>query len=82
MKVSVVYASATDQVWLDVDVEPEATILNAISCSGILKVFPEIDLSNQKVGVFGKIRTLDSELAEGERVEVYRAVTRIENSLS
>ncbi|CAM4441150.1 RnfH family protein [Vibrio astriarenae] len=78
MKVSVIYADIHQQVWLDTEVEPEATLLNAISTCGILRLFPEIDLHQQKVGVFGKIRSLDSHVDEGDRVEIYRAVTIID----
>ena len=36
---------------------------------------PEIDLENQKVGIFGKITKLDAIVADGNRVEVYRPIT-------
>jgi putative ubiquitin-RnfH superfamily antitoxin RatB of RatAB toxin-antitoxin module len=49
-----------------------ATILQAIQASGVLAHHPEIDLSTQKVGVFGKIRKLDAALTDHDRVEIYR----------
>jgi putative ubiquitin-RnfH superfamily antitoxin RatB of RatAB toxin-antitoxin module len=49
-----------------------ATVREAIDASGILARHPEIDLSVQKVGVFGRIRTLDATLADHDRVEIYR----------
>jgi putative ubiquitin-RnfH superfamily antitoxin RatB of RatAB toxin-antitoxin module len=49
-----------------------ATVREAIDGSGILTRHPEIDLSVQKVGVFGKIRALDATLADHDRVEIYR----------
>jgi uncharacterized protein len=48
------------------------TVREAIEASGLLARFPEIDLNVQKVGVFGKIRTLDEVLADRDRVEIYR----------
>jgi uncharacterized protein len=51
-----------------------ATVLDAIQASGILARHPETDLSTQKVGVFGKIRKLDSMLADHDRVEIYRGL--------
>ena len=72
MKVSVVYALPDEQVWLSVDVDHSATVLGAIQVSNILDMFPAIDLDKQKVGIFGKSTKLDSELKEGDRVEIYR----------
>ncbi len=72
MRVSVVYALPDEQVWLSVDVDHTATVLSAIQVSNILEMFPSIDLDKQKVGIFSKLTKLDSELKEGDRVEIYR----------
>lgn len=75
MKVGIAYALPNRQVWFDVDVPDDgATIRDAIERSGILKQFPDIDLEQQKVGVFGKVGTLDTALASGDRVEIYRPI--------
>jgi uncharacterized protein len=49
-----------------------ATVREAIEASGVLRVHQDIDLSRQKVGVFGKLQTLDAALAAFDRVEIYR----------
>ncbi|MBF9002977.1 MULTISPECIES: RnfH family protein [Vibrio] len=72
MKVSVVYALPSEQVWLPINVPDDATVLTAIHQSKILEVFPDIDLQAQKVGVFGKVSPLTHELKNGDRVEIYR----------
>ncbi|QIA63177.1 RnfH family protein [Vibrio astriarenae] len=82
MRASVIYANQKDQLWLDVDVTSPATLLTAITASNIVRLFPEIDLETQKVGVFGKIKPLDSELVEGDRVEIYRPITFEDTELS
>ena len=38
----------------------------------MLERFPQIDLNDNKVGVFGKLTKLDAELRSGDRVEIYR----------
>jgi hypothetical protein len=43
------------QVWLKLDVPEGSTVLQAIERSGLLDLFPEIDLERQKVGIFGKV---------------------------
>lgn len=75
MNVGVAYADESRQVWLKLDVPEGSTVLDAIERSGLLTEFPEIDLSKQKVGIFGKITKLNAVLEEGARVEVYRPIT-------
>ena len=75
MNVGVAYATTTQQVWVKIDVPEGSTVREAIERSGMLKRFPEIDLTKQKVGVFGKVAKLDAPLEEGARVEIYRGVT-------
>lgn len=75
MKVSVTYALPDRQSWLDVDVPEQATVRDAIEASGIVRVFPALDLSTQKVGVFGKPVSLEARLEAGQRVEIYRPIT-------
>jgi putative ubiquitin-RnfH superfamily antitoxin RatB of RatAB toxin-antitoxin module len=74
MNVSVVYALPEEQTWLSVEVEESASLMTAIHTSGILTMFPEIDLESQKVGVFGKAAALEARLNEGDRVEIYRPI--------
>lgn len=75
MRVSLAYAVPDQQVWLELDVADGATVVSAINQSGILQMFPEIQLEQQKVGVFGKFVTLEAALVEGDRVEIYRPTT-------
>ncbi len=49
-----------------------ATIEQAIRQSGVLQVLPNIDLAQVRVGIHGKLRTLDSLLQAHDRVEIYR----------
>lgn len=72
MRIEVVYARPERQVLLDLEVEPGTTIGQAILASGLLRQFPEIDLAQNKVGIFGSVRKLDHILREHERVEIYR----------
>ena len=48
------------------------TIAQAIEASGVLSTHPEIDLSQQRLGVFGKLKAADNEVREGDRIEIYR----------
>jgi len=75
INVEVAYATPKQQVILTVSVLPNATIEEAIQASGILQQFPEIDLNQTKVGIFGKKASLLTRLSPGDRVELYRSLT-------
>lgn len=75
MNVGVCYAEADRQLWLRLEVPDGSTIEQAIQLSGVLKHYPDIDLDNQKVGIFGKIVKLDTVVTDGDRVEIYRQIT-------
>ena len=74
MQVAVAYADLAQQVWLRIEVPEDATLEQAIIKSGILRQFPEIDLTERQVGIFGKLAKLDASLKPGDRVEIYRAI--------
>ena len=70
--VEVVFATPGEQVLEQLRVPAGATIESVIRKSGILARFPEIDLTTNKVGVFGKAAALTATLNEGDRIEIYR----------
>ncbi|KNZ31441.1 MAG: hypothetical protein AD742_15575 [Methylibium sp. NZG] len=49
-----------------------ATVLQALTESGLLRRYPHIDLGTAKVGVWGSLQPLDHRLRDQDRVEVYR----------
>ena len=75
MKVSIAYTNNRKKVWLKLDVPGSATVKDVIDSSGILEQFPDIDLAQQKIGIFGKVTKLDALVEEGNRVEIYRPIT-------
>ncbi|KIZ34393.1 MULTISPECIES: RnfH family protein [Stutzerimonas stutzeri subgroup] len=77
MKISVVYAAPRQPLLFDCRVEEGCSVVHAIEQSGVLRYCPDIDLSKQKVGVYGKFVKLDSPLKEGDRVEIYQRITRV-----
>lgn len=75
MQIGVAYSEPAQQIWLTIDVPDGATVGDAIERSGILRMFPHIDLTTQKVGIFGKIVKSEAALRPGDRVEIYRPIT-------
>lgn len=75
MKINIAYAVPGRQVVQSLNVPEGTTIRAAIEQSGILEQLPQIDLTRNKVGIFGKVKPLDSTLAEGDRIEIYHPIT-------
>lgn len=77
--VEVAYALPDKQKIIPLLVEPGTTALQAVERSGIARIFPEIDIATAKMGIFGQALGTKGlqppgqhQLAEGDRVEIYR----------
>lgn len=70
--VEVVYALPEEQVLISLDVEQGTTAEQAVKLSGVLEKFPDIDLTKNKLGIFGKTTKADQVLRDKDRVEIYR----------
>ncbi|MFJ4143999.1 RnfH family protein [Pseudomonas sp. NPDC089734] len=74
IRVEVVYAAADRQLLLAIDVPTGSSVQQALAASGIQNHFPELDLQQCPVGIFGKavkdpsVRVLEA----GDRIEIYR----------
>ena len=75
MNVGIAYADKFKQTWIKLEVPDGSTVREAIEYSGLLKQFPDIDLEEQAVGIFGKITKLNAKVVDGDRVEIYRPIT-------
>ena len=72
INIEVVYGLPNKQSLLTLKVEHDCTVLHAIETSGIQNIYTEIDLKENKVGVWNKACKLTDTLKEGDRVEIYR----------
>jgi putative ubiquitin-RnfH superfamily antitoxin RatB of RatAB toxin-antitoxin module len=72
LQVQICYAAPGLQVLKECEVEEGCTIGQAIMDSGLLREQPAIDLSVCRVGVFGKLKELDTPLRQRDRIEIYR----------
>lgn len=70
--VEVVYAAVNSQKLLSLTVQSGTTVQEAIRLSGILDLFPEINLTKQKVGIFSELVSLETPVQYGDRIEIYR----------
>jgi uncharacterized protein len=74
IRVEVIYA-LPERVWLlPLRLPAGSTAGEAIERSGIRAQVPDIEISEQRVGVFGKPCRFDTVLRDGDRVELYRVL--------
>lgn len=72
VQVQICYA-LPDSVYLqELTLPANSSVQDAIHASDVLQRHPECDLATARVGVFGKLKTLDSVLHDGDRIEIYR----------
>lgn len=72
IQIEVAYAQATKQMLVPLTVSVGTTVEQAINLSKIVLHFPEINLQQNRTGIFSKPATLQTVLREGDRVEIYR----------
>ena len=72
ISVEVAYAAVDSQVIYTIVINKDSTIEEAIQASDVLDDFPEIDLKQNKVGIFSKLAKLSQLLNDKDRVEIYR----------
>jgi len=72
--VSVVYALPQAATEITLELAPPARVADALRESRIGERHPEVDLERCEVGIFGQRVGRDALLADGDRVEIYRAL--------
>lgn len=70
--VEVCYALPGRQFLKVLRLQEGATLRQAVEKSHLLQEAPEIDLESARVGIYGKLKTLDTILRDHDRVEIYR----------
>ncbi|OLQ85715.1 RnfH family protein [Vibrio ponticus] len=70
--VEVVYALPHEQRVFTLVVNKAMTVEEIIAQSGVLELYPEIDLKENKVGVYSRNVRLDATVRDGDRIEIYR----------
>ena len=72
INIEVVYALPSEQALLKKEVPAGTTVMDAITASGLLEKYPDLDLSAHKLGIFGKLTKADAVLRDKDRIEIYR----------
>jgi putative ubiquitin-RnfH superfamily antitoxin RatB of RatAB toxin-antitoxin module len=73
--VNIIYALDSEQIWQGTVELPSGSIIaDALKQSHFYEDFPELLDQVKGVGIFGQVKPLDDNVADGDRVEVYRAL--------
>jgi len=72
IQVEVVYGTPTRQELLSLSVPQGSTVEQTIELSGMLTVFKEIDLKENKVGIWNRAAKLNDIVQDMDRIEIYR----------
>ena len=74
VEIEVVFAAEDRQVLLAVKVAEGTSLRAAVQASGMAAHFPDVDLADCPVGIFGKV-VVDAQVRcvqAGDRIEIYR----------
>ncbi|MGF1691329.1 RnfH family protein [Photobacterium kagoshimensis] len=70
--VEVVYALPSAQRVIKLAITADTQVQAIIEQSGVLEMYPDIDLKKNKVGVYSRNVKLDATVRDGDRLEIYR----------
>jgi len=70
--VEIAYATPARQALLSIEAPAGCTVAEAIELSGIRAEFPDLEPEPAAVGIFSRKVSLDHEVNDGDRVEIYR----------
>jgi uncharacterized protein len=72
VRVTLVYALPDAQEALELELPEGVTAGRALSLSGMLERYPEIDEDTVTLGIYGRTVAADTMLKDGDRIEIYR----------
>jgi len=72
LRIEVVYALPERQKVVSLRLPAGSTVQQAVEQSGLLVTHPEIDLVQNKLGIYAKLVKPDTSLRDRDRVEIYR----------
>ena len=81
IKIEVAFATATLQKIIPLEIEATTPLANVVQLSGIEQFFPEYELNQLPLGVFGKLmlKPESYQLKSGDRIEIYRPLNKTPN---
>lgn len=72
IRVEVLFAYPDKYFLKKIELDQPLSVQNVILQSGVLQKYTEIDLRENKVGIFSRPAKLTDLVADGDRIEIYR----------
>jgi putative ubiquitin-RnfH superfamily antitoxin RatB of RatAB toxin-antitoxin module len=72
MKASVAVALPGRQEVIELELDPGATLADAIAAARLAERFPGVDFAAMRAGIWSRAAKLTTVLRDGDRVELYR----------
>ncbi|MDH2895035.1 RnfH family protein [Rahnella variigena] len=72
IRVEVVYALPERQYLRTVKLEEGSSVEQAVNASGLLELRSDIDLKQNKLGIYSRPVKLADRVSDGDRIEIYR----------
>lgn len=76
LNVEVAFATPERQELVALELERGTTVADAIRESGLQAMFRQVDFSELQAGIWGRVVERATALSDGDRVELYRPLTR------
>nr|WP_113865203.1 RnfH family protein [Brenneria salicis]NMN91737.1 hypothetical protein [Brenneria salicis ATCC 15712 = DSM 30166]RBP65795.1 putative ubiquitin-RnfH superfamily antitoxin RatB of RatAB toxin-antitoxin module [Brenneria salicis ATCC 15712 = DSM 30166]RLM31834.1 hypothetical protein BHG07_03265 [Brenneria salicis ATCC 15712 = DSM 30166] len=77
MKFTIVHVNGDQSRCVEMDLPAPVTLREAFLASPLPALFPWLDPDTHRMGVFGRLCAADSEVHEGDRVEIYLPIQRV-----
>jgi len=72
IKIRIAYALPQRQFVQEIEFDRPVTVAEALKQSRVFEEFGELQLEEVSVGIFSRPVSMDAELGDGDRVEIYR----------
>ncbi|WP_371194508.1 RnfH family protein [Glaciecola sp. SC05] len=72
LSIEITYGLPHKQSLISLSIKPDTTVEQAIEQSGILQIYQDIDLTQNKVGIWNRTCKLQDIVKDGDRIEIYR----------
>ncbi|TRZ55566.1 MAG: RnfH family protein [Rhodocyclaceae bacterium] len=72
--VEIIYAEPQRHALVRLRLPAGSTLQQAVEASGLLRKFPEIDLTKNRLGIYGRIGPANTVLSTRDRIEIYRSL--------
>ncbi|MDX5626931.1 MULTISPECIES: RnfH family protein [unclassified Brenneria] len=76
MKFTIAHASGEESRCVEMEMATPVTLREAFLASPLSALYPWLDPDKHRMGIYGRLCPADSEVHEGDRVEIYLPIER------